>query len=1039
MVLKQISKKVLKVTGIILGILLLLVVAFHFWFIAHAKDLLENLVFSQSKGQLKLKVEKFRFGYFSTKMELEKAVFFNTDTLTSPTAYRFSVNQIKINVNALLPIIFKKQILIDSLSLNDPDIQITRLNIGGKNNDSTKKDFSIPEEMGKVYNSISKALQILHVKRFEINNARFTLINKIQPDQQPLIITNIFFHINNISIDSSEGKGKEKILFGDNAVIRNRNQDITFPDGRHRLSYSRFRINLRKKLVEFDSCTIAATKTGNANASFKVFFDTLLLTNIDFDTLYRHDLIKADSVYCLNPRFDLEVKLGRKIASNKPPPKLDQIIEQLTGDMFLKNVIVRNAGIKIVTLKNDIPSSFSSDHNNFEIQEFSVNEGAAKPLKIKSFVMAIRNYETFLKDSSYSIQFDSILFNNYRISLSNFTLRQFNNGKIINSFGMQQFQLMGISWEDLVFNRKLIANEATLFRPLINYKFEDKPGYRKKQSIFPAMASIGNFIKLNELKVADGTIQLHLKKDVELLLQNANLTIRSKDLLRSKKITDLENSLDELQFQTGIIKTPDITVELGEVHYNGSYNNLVAGSMKLNDRQKTISALAEQVSLDSIKLDDSTKSLEVSGLQWKKADITINLAKKENTAPNTSSILVKNIKGENTTIKATSGERTISTFLQTVSLNNLGKQQGSKINFDNPYAEGQKLSVADAHSLLTISDYSLADRKKSSFKNINYSSNKDNDSIHLAIPLVTFAPDIKAAMDGKGKANDLEIVKPEVLFVLSKHPSSPGKKETKLPILELDHINIQQPEINFSQTSPKGQVKLEWNGNASKNNVLSLTAIKTDNGKISIKQTGFTLNHFMFTNEKGKIFKAGNGEITAQLKNINISRPDNLSWDWSSEAETISATNFVMDSLGKQSGRMNLDRIKLENFFLSSSTFTNPARIADENSNLRIKELTGQYNNPKSHFSWFNAGFDQKLKTITVDSFVFHPTLDRETYLARQPFQSDYLRTRTGTISIDGVDPSLYFRDSVFKINTISIDNMVLTDFRDTRPPFHAG
>jgi len=706
--LRQISKKFLKITGIILGILLLLLVSFHFWFVAHAKDLLEKLVYSKSNGQLKLTVEKFNFSYFSTKMELENAVFYNTDTLTAPTAYRFKVGNIKLNVNALLPIIFKKQILIDSLSLNDPDIRVTRLKPDNKDDKKANKDFSIPEEMGKVYNSISQALQILQVKRFEINNARFTLLNKIRPEQQPMVITNIFFHINNVSIDSSEGKGKEKILFGDNAVLRNRNQDIIFPDGRHRLSYSRFRINLRKKLVEFDSCTIAATKTGNANASFKVYFDTLLLTNIDFDTLYRFDVIKADSVYCLNPKFDLDVKLGIKANRDKSAPRIDQIIEQLTGDMLLDNVIVKNASVNINTVKGDKPSSFSSDHNNFEIQEFSVTEGTAKPLRIKSFAMAIRNYENFLKDSSYSIQFDSILFNNDRVSLSNFTLRQFSNGKIANNFGMQQFQIKGISWEDLVFNRKLIADEATLYRPLINYKFEEKQSQKKKQSIFSAMAGIGNFIQLNELKVAEGTIQLHLKKDIELLMQNANLTIKSKALLRSKKITDMENSLNELQFELGTIKTPELTAELGAVHYDGIKNDLTAGTMKLNNRQKTLSAFAEQVSIDSIMLDDSTGNLEASGLNWKKADIKISLGGKTNSdATNTSSLLIKNVKGENTNITATIGEKTVSTLLKTVSLNNLGKLPGEKINFDNPFLSGVKLSVADSYSLLNIGDYSI--------------------------------------------------------------------------------------------------------------------------------------------------------------------------------------------------------------------------------------------------------------------------------------------------------------------------------------------
>jgi hypothetical protein len=1037
--LQWLSKKILKITGIILGILIVLIAAFHIWFVTHAKDILENMVSSKSNGRLKLKVGKLKFGYFSTKMEIQKAVFLNTDTLDASTAYRFSVANIKINVNSILPIIFKRQILIDSLSLNDPDVIITRLKAPDKNEKKPKKDFSIPEEMGKVYNSIREALQILHVKRFEINNAKFTLINKVDPDEQPITLTKIFFHIDNIRIDSSEGSGKEKILFGENAVLRNRNQDVVFPDGRHKLSYSRFRINLRKRLVEFDSCTVAATKTDSANASFKVFFDKLLLTNIDFDTLYRHNVIKADSVYCLNPRFDLDVKVSKKANRDKPPPKFDQIIQQLTGDMLLGFVIVNNASFNINIERDGNPSSFTSDHNNFEIQGFNVDEGAAKPLKIKSFAMAIRNYENFLRDSSYSMQFDSILFNNNRISLSNFTLRQLNQGKITNSFNIPQFQLKGLSWEELVFNNRLIAEEAILYHPLINFTFIDRIAQKKKQNVFSIFSKMGSFIQLDELRVIDGKINLNLKKNVQLQLENANFFVKSNSLLHSKKILAMENSLEDLQFQHGTLKTNDITVKLDDVRYSGHENDLQAGKIQLYNRQKTLSAQAQQVSLDSIMIDDSAGNLEVNGMQWKKADIKISIAGNENKNSTFSSILLKNIGGSNTNFNIGIGERSVSGFLKTISINSLNKQPGKKVVIETPYAEGNKLAIADKESLLTISDYKIVDGKRSSFQHINYSRYKNNDSINFKIASLSLVPDINAIISGRIKADDVDISNPIVFLKSLQAASSTSQKDKKLPQIEINRINFHQPEIDINQVTNKGLIKIKWNGSTEKTNDLSLTGIAMNNEKLSIKQGGISLNHFNFTDNKGKIFNTGNGIVTAHLKNINARQASGQSWNWSSFVENISATNFVMDSLGKQAGRLNLDRLQLENFSMNSSTIKNLQKIADENPTTQIKEFTGQYNNAASHFSWFNAGFDQKRKTISIDSFEFRPTLDQDAYITSKQYQTDYLKTKTGRIIIEGFDPSLYFRDSVLKIKTISIDDVVLTDFRDTRPPFHAG
>ena len=440
---KPTRKKILKSTLIIIGILLVLLTGFHFWFKAHAKQMLEDLVETKSNGKLRMKVKKFKFGYFSKNMELDNVLFYNTDTINENTSYRFNVQKIKLKAKGLLAIIFKNQFLIDSLTLYEPDIEVTRLNLS-ENKDEFKKDVSIPEEMGKIYKSIQDGLSVLKVSKFRIENGRFTLINKIQPDFRPIKIGKLNFQIDNFLVDTGNAINKEKILFSDNVILTSSDQDIILPDSRHRISYKYFNINLKNKLVEFDSCTIAATPSDNSNSSFDVFFDKLLMTNIDFDTLYKAEVIKADSVYCVNPKFNLKVEVDKKKQTDKEPLKLENIIKQLTGDLLLAHVVVSNADFNIETIKNDIPSSFTFTKNNFEIQGLKIDQGALKPIKIDRFAMAIRNYENFIKDSSYSIKFDSILFKDDRISLSNFLFEKLDNGKRINSFRIPQFYLGGL-------------------------------------------------------------------------------------------------------------------------------------------------------------------------------------------------------------------------------------------------------------------------------------------------------------------------------------------------------------------------------------------------------------------------------------------------------------------------------------------------------------------------------------------------------------------------------------------------------------------
>ncbi len=1024
-------KKIIKITGISFGVFVVLVAIFHFWFITHAKDILEDMVESRSNGKLKLKVKKFKFGYFSSKMELDNAVFYNTDTLNASTFYRFQVAKIKFNVNSVLPIIFRKQLRIDSLVLIDPDIQITKLRPREKTEEESKKDFSIPQEMGKIYHSIRDALEILDVKRFQIDNAKFTLINKVQPDQQPITITNLFFHINNIKIDSSEEDGKLKVLFGENAVLRNRNQDIIFPDGRHRLSYSRFRINLRKRLVEFDSCTIAATRGDSSNSSFKVFFDSLYLTNIDFDTLYHHNVIKADSVYCVNPQFNLDVKLGKK--GGFGPPRLGRIIQQLTGDMELGFVIVNNASVNINTERDGKPSSFTSEKNNFEVQGFTVDQGAVHPLKIKSFAMAIRNYENFLRDSSYSMQFDSILFNDDRIALSNFKLQQLDMGKISNSFIMPQFQLRGLSWDDLVFNRMLKAEEVTLYRPLIDYTIKERQAQKKHENIFGALANIDKLIELKQFNVIGGRINLKFNGNTRLELQNASFLVQSQSLLGSRGIETLKKSINQLQFSEGSVKTNDLNLKMNDVHYTGDNSSMLADKIEVYNKQKTISAIIRNVSLDSIAIDDSSGNVFANGVRWKQADVKINLPR-ENKNTFSSFILLKNIKGDNTNLQSIIGKRSVSTFLKNISLTELIKEPKEKIEFKNLYIEGENLKMRDENSVLNVSNYFIADKKPSSLKNIDYRSYKGSDSVNVTISAVFLSPDINTITNGQIKMDDVKISDPVINMNLS-------QSNAILPRFNINKLIIDRPKINFSQKTSKGTTALQWNGQV-KNNSIQLNDLITGSNspaRASANDIRFTLNNFIFTDNKGKTFNAGEGEIAGRLKNIKINQNDDLQWNWSSFAENLTAKNFVIDSLGKFSGKLNLDYINFENVSISSSSINNPGLIVKENPLLQAKKITGHYQNKKNHFGWFNAAYDQKNKTFSADSFHFHSMLDRDAFVASQPYQSDYLKAKTGKIMLLGIDPDSYFTDTLLKIQTLNIDDAELSDFRDTRLSFRSG
>jgi hypothetical protein len=76
---------------------------------------------------------------------------------------------------------------------------------------------------------------------------------------------------------------------------------------------------------------------------------------------------------------------------------------------------------------------------------------------------------------------------------------------------------------------------------------------------------------------------------------------------------------------------------------------------------------------------------------------------------------------------------------------------------------------------------------------------------------------------------------------------------------------------------------------------------------------------------------------------------------------------------------------------------------------------------------------------FSLDSFSYMPTPSKDSFIAMYPYQVDYIKAKTGKITIGPFDIDRYLEDSLVKIGTIKINDVDFSDFRDNRPPFRSG
>lgn len=1027
-------KRTIKVTFIIIGILAVLAFGFHLWFRAHAKDIIEALVESRSKGKIKLKIEKLRFGYFSNKIELEKAVFLNTDT--TATSYRFYIEKLKMKGKGLIPLLFSKELLIDSLSLMNPVIEVNRVNMADKT--GNRKEISIPEEMGKIYSSIQDAINVLQVKKFKLENATFILANTTEPDQKPVRITQLHLDMDNLKVDSSRSRVNEKIFFSDNITLRTQNQDITFPDGRHKLSFSRFRINLKNKLVEFDSCTIAAIRTDSTASSFNIFFDALLMTNIDFDTLYQHEVIKADSVYCVNPKFNLTAVSDKKNGSQKSTPKLENIIQQLTGDLDLSHVVVVNADFNILTIKDGVPNSFVFSNNNFEMDGLRINKNAEKPLKVKSLTMAIRNYENFINDSTYSIQFDSILFRNDKLTLSRFLFNKLNKGKVLHTFSIPQFNLSGLSWDDLVFERTFKADAATMYQPYIRYSA--LPEGKKKRNIFQLLARVNEYMDLKQLDVVDGTVDLTLKDDLKIQLQNASFSVSSQSLLSSTRFSGIRNSLDDLFFENGSIQTGDWTIKMKDIRYNGSDGSFNAGDIAVLSAQKDLDITLSEVQVKELQANEVTGNIYANGVQWQKGIVHLTTFPLIRKPKKTGAIIdVTHVMGNNTTINILTPNKKIEGFLNKLSLLELVKDPENKLRLEGLAFSGDQLAITGDSIDWTVDHYDFTDGATSHISQVHLKHTAGNIKTNLELPELTFITHVKPLLDNNLIVDEISSTKPVINIETGQTVHSGSSNNNTFSPAWIGKIILHQPLITVKEKGINGDLLFQWNGNKNEHNSIQLNDVSISESKTSISSAAFSVSGIKFRTPNQKVFSSGNALGSGNLNNILLQYKNGETLKWSSLLADFHGNNLELENIGKKEGMLAIDSISLKNIQLHSGLLKKLQNFTAVNPDFEVRQFTGSYVDSTITAKWFNAAFDRRTQTFSIDSVSYRPLLTRDSFLAKQTHQVDYITAKSGAVQISPVDIHQFINKNELIAGKIVINDFYFTDYKDKRLPFNAG
>ncbi len=1028
---------------IISGVSIAVLLGLNFWLIEHTEEAFEKLVSIQSQGKVKLTVKKLKFNWFKNRIELNRAVFTSADQMhDANTIYELRSEKISIEPRNFFPFLFGNQFLIDSIHLQTPAVLFTRIRkkskpeSGNPKTDSTgvssEPEFSVAREMGRMSKSIIDAISVLKIDRLVVNNGSFALVDYTRPHETPFRVSRINIKLDNLQVDSlSARRSRKKIPFADNIAVQTSDQQITFPGGRHFLSFKNFTVNLLKKRVEFDSCMLQSVKGDSSKTAFRIFFDKLRFTDIDFNTLYQSEMINADSVYCTNPKihFDIDADRESETGNKTGTQRIDNLIQQMMGDIMLKNVVVHNADVQITTLRKGRQNRFSADHTNFELQNLVVRQHHERPVSIEKFYMTLHNYETTLQNGKYMLAFDSIHFLDNALNLSNFTFGKFNGRTPVASLKMKGFQVRGLSWEGLLYDNVFQAREALFRQPVIHYNLEKSSSGRYK-SIFWYLGELGSVMDIDKLTIREGDISLDLGNGALLRLENADMSILPYRLMTSRKIQNIRNSFTELKFGSGTYSKESTLLQLRDVKMDNTKKGILARGLSLHGAD--LNAEAGEIRINDIMLDSIDHALIMEGLSWDKAVFSFDFlpAGKLKKGSGKKDLFLTNISGRNTSFIFRPGNKTITGDIDNITVDQIAWSPNIRPEFNNLQFQGKNFVMADTLQALSLSNLTLSDKNPSVLKGIEYRRFSHKDSMEIRIPAVSFTPDVNLYIRKGLYFENMLISDPEITAVFGFENDHTRKPSKLFSSIHLEDALLERPVIRLTLLKPNLPPDLLfWDGGKGNGFVRVKGLLISPDTTIRVRQMNMHMSDLDYFHSRGLPSATRNNELNLELQDLMIRLDENNQLKWRTTANLFSPGIIGLGTPGNPGRVLRLENGEVRNIRLNSGNIHNLRAIIYESPQLWISRLNGNLNSKRDNINWYGLNF--RNGDLRMDSFHLTPIQSLKDYQRSKAFDEDYLEIKTGEVRGNPVQLKEGAGGSTLQIDKLAIDSLHLFSFKD--------
>ena len=887
------------------------------------------------------------------------------------------------------------------------------------------------------------------MRSLKITNGALGLF-ELKPYNKSVRLTNLNFLVNNFHSDSTRKSTDSSFLFSDNIALETGNQNIEFPDNRHRLKFASLEISTKTRNINITDASLTGWSADTSLSAFRIDFHSLRLINTDFNTLYTTDRIKVDSIFCQDPSVDLFIDAIVKKEKTPSDSTAEELLKQLVGDMDIKYVGLLNSKIAVTARYEAGLTHFKAQNANLEFFGLKIKSNEYQSSLVDRVNISIRNYRASSADSLYDVFLDSITLTEKNLYLKNFRLMPSERNKrhTRRTIIVPTLELRNISFYNFLFFKQLTATDLILRDPSITdfYGMRQVRQNSTQQSFGQILMGISKRVQVNNLFIVNGNLlsQSVYPDDKKIEVMGMYMSVNTKLLSNDTSFSTLQNAISNVAFNHAVMTFPGSRFELTNGIYIGSKNLLTSASIAGATSDNNFILSAENLKVHGYELTKSLDRISIDSISWSSAKIQFHRkgTEKKSGVLNPLDLSIHWLGLENTGADIDlEGGLKLKTDLQDLFLENFHLSKERKVTLSDLIINGKFLRLNKPGLNVQSGEFNVQENKLSYISELEFDTDNKSQTLKGRIPRMDIQFQLSQLL-GKGNilASRIDMQNPELTLHLNPGEIAEKGDEGNLlkRIIDISNLNIIQAKLNFvSEKSgqktgfrtPDATIKLYefYSGPGKKSFALK---------KFDVLVNGFDINSkdsLRLFSQKGRLVISGNQlwkgtrddprTFTVHLTNAEVV-------DANTEIlRRNSPKPIILENISLGVKDLQIDT--LENHHIGQRLKMNP--------HLFIRNINIIHHDEKNDMALFGLQYTNDGHILSLDSFSYRPAIDKETFNMGLEREKDYIQSRTGPVRISNIDIEKLIADSTFSAGKIELEHPWLSIYKDKHNPFDSS